>query len=134
MSQKTINHIINVIIKKIVRVTRGRFIFRVQSYLGFSYTFWVQYQSLLQLPTTRDGNGVGFSDTCPAPLLIERGLNLINGFGTGMKFFFKPGAGSGIAPSRPTPIIYKINFKIKFNLKFYFTIFNIQIIIKFLIK
>ena len=59
-----------------------------------------------------------FSGTRPTPPLMGRGLNLINGFGTGMKFFFKPGAGSGIAPSHPAPIIYIINFKIKFNLKF----------------
>ena len=37
------------------------------------------------------------------PPLMGPGLILINGFGMGMRFFFKPGAGSGIAPSRPAP-------------------------------
>ena len=42
-----------------------------------------------------------FSGTRPAPPLMGRGLNLINGFGTGMDFFLKPGAGLGITLSRP---------------------------------
>ena len=46
------------------------------------------------------------------PPLMGRGLILINGFGTGMRFFFKPGAGSGIVSSRPASFTYKINFKI----------------------
>ena len=43
---------------------------------------------------------------------MKRSLNLINEFEMSMNFFFKPGTGSGIAPSRPVPITYKINFKI----------------------
>ena len=35
----------------------------------------------------------------PVLPLMGRGLNLINEFGTGMRFFFKPGAGLGIVPS-----------------------------------
>ena len=65
--------------------------------------------------------GRDFSGTRPVPPLMGWSLNLINGFGTGMRFFLKPGTGSGIAPSRPAPPHlnkYKINFKIKFNLKF----------------
>ena len=44
-----------------------------------------------------------FSGTRPALPLMGRGLNLINGFGTGMRFFFKLGVGLGIAPSRTAP-------------------------------
>ena len=36
-----------------------------------------------------------FFGTRPAPPLMGWGLSLINGFGMGMGFFFKPGAGSG---------------------------------------
>ena len=38
----------------------------------------------------RDGNGMGFFGypARPVPPLMGRGLNLINGFGTGMRFFF----------------------------------------------
>ena len=63
-----------------------------------------------------------FSGTRPVPPLMGRGLNLINEFGTGMRFFFKPRAGSvrvWVLP-HPAPILftYKINFKIKLNLNF----------------
>ena len=39
-------------------------------------------------------------------------LILINGFGTGLKIFLKTRGGFGYrpTPSRPNPIIYKINF------------------------
>ena len=37
------------------------------------------------------------------PPLMGPGLILINGFGTGMRFFLKLGVGSGIVPSRPAP-------------------------------
>ena len=43
-----------------------------------------------------------FSGTRPTMPLMGRGLILINGFGTGIRFFLKLGAGSGIAPSRST--------------------------------
>ena len=56
------------------------------------------------------------SGTRPAPPLMGRDIIFLNGYGTGLGFFLKPGAGSGIAPPRPVPIIYKI--KIKINLKF----------------
>ena len=66
-----------------------------------------------------------FSGTRPAPSLMERSLNLINGFGTSMRFFFKTLSGFGYYPTPPhptppypVPFTYKINFKIKFNLKF----------------
>ena len=60
----------------------------------------------------RDGNEAGFFGYPP---LMRWGLNLINGFGTGMRFFFKLGPGSGITPSCPALFTYKINFKIKLN-------------------
>ena len=53
-----------------------------------------------------------FLGTRPALPLMGRDLILLNGFGTGMRFLFKTrggfGTGSGIALSRPAPIIYKI--------------------------
>ena len=49
----------------------------------------------------RDGNGTGFFGYPPRPSLMGWGLNLINGFGAGMGFFFKPGVDSGIAPPCP---------------------------------
>ena len=56
-----------------------------------------------------------FSGIRPTSPQMGRGLILINGFGTGLgrvwEFFKKLGAGSGIAPTRPAPIIYKIKFK-----------------------
>ena len=60
------------------------------------------------------------SGTRPAPPLMGWDFFFLNGYGTGLEFFLKPGAGSGIAPPRPAPalIIYKIKIKIKINLKF----------------
>ena len=55
------------------------------------------------------------------PTLNRARFNFNKRVWDGYEIFFKPGAGSGIAP-----MIYKI----KFNLKFYFTIFNIYIIKK----
>ena len=52
----------------------------------------------------------------PASTLMRRDLILINGFGTSMRFFLKPEAGSGIAPFRSTPIIYKINLNLNFKI------------------
>ena len=60
-----------------------------------------------------------FSST--RPTLNRARFNFNKRVWDGYEIFFKPGAGSGIAP-----MIYKI----KFNLKFYFTIFNIYIIKK----
>ena len=48
------------------------------------------------------------SGTRPAPPLMGWDIIFLNGYGTGLGFFLKPGAGSGIAPPRPAPIIYKI--------------------------
>ena len=60
----------------------------------------------------RDGNGAGHFGYPPAPPLMGWDIIFLNGYGTGLRFFFKPGAGSGIAPPRPAPIIYKIKIKI----------------------
>ena len=49
-----------------------------------------------------------FSGTHPIPSLMGRGLNLINEFGMDMSFFFKPGAGSSIVPSRPARLHIKL--------------------------
>ena len=54
----------------------------------------------------------------PTPPLMGWDIIFLNGYGTGLGFFLKPGAGSGIAPPRFAPIIYKIKIKIKLNLKF----------------
>ena len=56
-----------------------------------------------------------FSGTRPAPPLMGRGLNLINGFGTGMRFFLKPGAGLGITPSRHAPPRLHIKFPMVYH-------------------
>ena len=52
-----------------------------------------------------------FSGTRPAPPLMGWDKNVLNGFGTGMGCFLKPGAGSGrvwvfphSAPPRPAPV------------------------------
>ena len=50
--------------------------------------------------------------TRPVPSLMGRDIIFLKGYGTGLGFFFKPGAGSGIAPPRPASIIYKIKIKI----------------------
>ena len=56
-----------------------------------------------------------FSGIRPTPPLMGRGLNLINGFGTGMRFFFfKPGVGSGRVRVLPNPAPPYLH--IKFNL------------------
>ena len=60
------------------------------------------------------------SGTRPAPPLMGWDIIFLNGYRTGLRFFLKPGAGSGrvrVLP-HPAPIIYKIKIKIKFNLKF----------------
>ena len=44
------------------------------------------------------------SGTRPALPLMGRDIIFLNGYGTGLRFFLKPGAGSGIAPSRPNYI------------------------------
>ena len=54
-----------------------------------------------------------FSGTRPAPPLMGWDKNVLNGFGTGMGFFLKPGAGSGIVSSR---LYIKLNLKFKINL------------------
>ena len=43
------------------------------------------------------------SGTRPAPPLMGWDIIFLNGYGTGLGFFLKPGAGSGIAPPRPAP-------------------------------
>ena len=48
------------------------------------------------------------SGTRPAPPLMGWDIIFLNGYGTGLGFLLIPGAGSGIAPPRPAPIIYKI--------------------------
>ena len=52
----------------------------------------------------------------PALPLMGRGLSLINRFGMSMRFFLKPGAGLGIAPSRPAPPRLYIKLILKLNL------------------
>ena len=37
----------------------------------------------------------------PTPPLMGWDIIFLNGYGTGLGFFLKPGAGSGIAPPRP---------------------------------
>ena len=64
----------------------------------------------------RDGNRTGFFRYPPRPAPNGTGFNLINGFGASMRFFFKPGAGSSIAPSHPALIIYKIKFNLNFKI------------------
>ena len=87
--------------------------------------FWVELLDLFGLTfplwcVVRDGNGAGHFGYPP---LMGWDIIFLNGYGTGLRFFLKPKAGSGIAPPhpappRPDPIIYKIKIKIKFNLKF----------------
>ena len=81
--------------------------------------------ALVFMMHTRDGNGTGHFEypPRPAPPLMGRDIIFLNRYGTGLRFFFKPRAGSGrvrvlLRPASPhlAPIIYKI--KIKFNLKF----------------
>ena len=57
------------------------------------------------------GWGRVFSGTCPTSPLMRRYLNLINGFGMDMKFFFLNPEQVRVLP-HPASIIYKINFKI----------------------
>ena len=83
----------------------------------------------------RDDNETGFFGYPLRPAPNGTGFKFNKRVWDGYEiFFFKPGTGSSITPSHPAPFTYKINFKIKLNLKFYFTIFNIWIIIKFFNK
>ena len=53
----------------------------------------------------RDGNGAdhfGYPPR-PSPPLMGRDIIFLNGYGTGLGFFLKPGVGSGIAPPCPAP-------------------------------
>ena len=61
----------------------------------------------------RDGNGAGFFGYPPCPAPNGTGLKFIKRV---WDFFLKPGAGSGIASSRPAPPRLHIKLILNFNL------------------